>query len=183
MPRGVECVFVRQSEQLGLGHAVLCAERAVGTEPFAVLLADDFIVSKDSNSITKLVNAHSISRRSQLLVAKVDGPDITKYGVIEKGRSKNSVNGLIEKPSIKKAPSNLASIGRYILNPEIFQILKSIKPGANGELQLADAINVLAKSGKVESVITKGKRFDCGSIHGYIKAINFEYKRRFREEK
>ena len=171
LPKGVECIFVRQPDQLGLGHAVLCAERVVGNEPFAVLLADDYISSENQGVTKDLVNAFYKSEKTQLSIMQVDGPDISKYWVVKKNNNTNSVLGLIEKPLYSEAPSNLASIGRYVLRPDIFGILKEQTPGSGGEIQLSDAINKQAKSGNVESLMLKGKRFDCGSISGYLDAI------------
>ena len=111
LPAGVECIFVRQPEQLGLGHAVLCAERAVGNEPFAVLLADDFLTYEGAGITADLVSAFEASGKTQLSVMKVNGPDISKYGVVVPNGEPGSVAGLVEKPDPDKAPSNLASIG------------------------------------------------------------------------
>ena len=171
LPDGVECIFVRQSEQLGLGHAVLCAERVVGDEPFAVLLADDFITGEGPGTTAKLVKAFEASGRTQLSVMKVDGPDICKYGVVSPGSVAGSVVGLVEKPRVEDAPSNLASIGRYVLTPDIFDILRAQSAGAGGEIQLADAINTQAAMGAVEAVTLSDRRFDCGSVQGYLDAI------------
>lgn len=173
LPKGVECIFVRQPEQLGLGHAVLCAERAVGNEAFAVLLADDFLTSDGQGVTADLVKAYTASGRTQLSVMAVDGPDIARYGVIRPGTVKGSVAGLVEKPTFENAPSNLASIGRYILTPDIFDILRDQEPGAGGEIQLADAINRQAASGCVEAVMLDANRFDCGSVKGFLEAIRF----------
>jgi len=171
LPQGIECVFVRQADQLGLGHAVLCAERVVGREPFAVLLADDFLVSGGAGVTADLVAAYAASGKSQLSVMQVDGPDISKYGVVVPGRAPNSVSGLVEKPEASKAPSNLASIGRYVLDGSIFDVLRGLEPGSGGEIQLADAINYVAQSGGVEAVPLSGRRYDCGSVAGYVAAI------------
>ena len=171
LPKGVECIFVRQPEQLGLGHAVLCAERAVGDEPFAVLLADDFLSFEDAGVTANLIQRFKTSGRTQLSVMEVDGADISKYGVVQPGSNPGSVAGLMEKPDFECAPSNLASIGRYVLTPDIFKILSCQGPGAGGEIQLADAINVQAASGNVEAAILNGQRFDCGSVEGFLEAI------------
>lgn len=171
LPKGVECIFVRQPEQLGLGHAVLCAERATGGEPFAVLLADDFLTYSGAGVTSNLVQAYSLSGKTQLSVMKVDGTDISKYGVVKTRGASGSVIGLVEKPNFKDAPSNLASIGRYVLTPDIFDILRKQPPGAGGEIQLADAINRQASEGNVEAVNLSGQRFDCGSVRGYLDAI------------
>jgi UTP--glucose-1-phosphate uridylyltransferase len=171
LPEGVECIFVRQPEQLGLGHAVLCAERAVGGEPFAVLLADDFLVYEGRGVTADLVDAYHASGRSQLSVMKVLGSDISKYGVLVQDPQTGGVLGLIEKPLFEEAPSDLASIGRYVLTPDIFDILRKQVPGAGGEIQLADAIHVQARAEGVEAVPLNGRRFDCGSVRGFIDAI------------
>jgi UTP--glucose-1-phosphate uridylyltransferase len=173
MPQGVECIFVRQPEQLGLGHAVLCAERAVGDDPFAVLLADDFLTFEGTGVTADLVKGYAVSGRTQLSVMEVDGPDISKYGVVQPGTTEGSVAGLVEKPIFEQAPSNLASIGRYVLTPDIFEILRGQAPGAGGEIQLADAINTQAAARQVEAVMLNGQRFDCGSVKGFLKAIMY----------
>ena len=170
-PAGVECIFVRQAEQLGLGHAVLCAKRAVGDEPFVVLLADDFISSDKKGVTADLIKAYKESGKMQLSAMHVDDTEISKYGVLMPGSKDGEVVGLIEKPSPQRAPSNLASIGRYVLTSEIFDILQSQTEGSGGEIQLADAINYFAKIGLVESVMLDGKRFDCGNVDGYLSAI------------
>jgi UTP--glucose-1-phosphate uridylyltransferase len=171
LPAGVECIFVRQPEQLGLGHAVLCAERVVGDDPFAVLLADDFLTSEGDGIVSDLVSAYELSGKTQLSVMEVNGPDISKYGVVVPNGGSGSVAGLVEKPDASKAPSNLASIGRYVLTPDIFDILRTQPVGAGGEVQLADAINTQAIKGAVQSVKLNGLRFDCGSVQGYLDAI------------
>jgi UTP--glucose-1-phosphate uridylyltransferase len=171
LPAGVECIFVRQPEQLGLGHAILCAERAVGNDPFAVLLADDFLTFKGKGVTADLERAFEASGKTQLSVMELDGPDISKYGVIVPNRDPGSVAGLIEKPEPDKIPSNLASIGRYILTPDIFDILHTQTPRSGGEIQLADAINIQAANDAVEAVSLNGHRFDCGSVQGYLDAI------------
>ena len=130
LPNGVECVFVRQPEQLGLGHAVLCAERVVGNDPFAVLLADDFLTYDGKGIISDLAEAYSNSCKTQLSVMEVDGPNISNYGVIVPSEVASGVAGLVEKPAAIDAPSNLASIGRYVLTPDIFDILRNQNPGS-----------------------------------------------------
>lgn len=171
LPEGVECIFMRQPEQLGLGHAVLCAERAVGGEPFAVLLADDFLTFDGAGVTSDLVRNYMLTGHTQLSVMEVNSPEISKYGVVRYGKSAGSVAGLVEKPNYDDAPSNSASIGRYILTPDIFDILRTQKPGAGGEIQLADAINTQASNGRVDAVTLDGYRYDCGSVPGYIAAI------------
>ena len=175
IPAGVECIFVRQAEQLGLGHAVLCAERAVGGDPFAMLLADDFLADYEPGVTADLAQAYANSGKSQLSVMEIDGPDISKYGVVVPTGAVAGIAGLIEKPDAHDAPSNLASIGRYVLTPDIFETLRGLKAGSGGEVQLADAINIHAQQGSVETVRLNGRRFDCGSVRGFISAINHEY--------
>ena len=105
------------------------------------------------------------------------GPDISKYGVIAKGDAPGAVAGVVEKPFFEKAPSDMASIGRYVLTPDIFQILRGVSKDSGGEIQLADAINIQASRGEVDTVKLNGKRFDCGSVNGFIEATNFEFKK------
>ncbi len=181
LPEGIQCIFVRQSEQLGLGHAVLCAERAVGKEAFAVLLADDFLTGSKKGVTADLVKAFENSGKPQLSIMPVNGPDISKYGVVSLSKSGPSISGLVEKPKYAEAPTNLASIGRYVLTPEIFDILRELPRGSGHEIQLADAINILAKKGSVDTVMLEGTRFDCGSIDGFIAAINHEYANRIKK--
>ena len=169
--KDVQCVFVRQPKQLGLGHAVLCAEKVINNEPFAVILADDFLVTEQTGVVSELANAFNRSGHSQLSVLQVDGPEISNYGVVRKGSQKRKIEGIIEKPKKEDAPSNLASIGRYVLSPTILDILKTQKAGLGGEIQLADAINRLAQVETVEAIEFKGSRFDCGSVKGYLEAI------------
>jgi UTP--glucose-1-phosphate uridylyltransferase len=171
LPEGVECVFVRQPEQRGLGHAVLCAERVVGGEPFAVLLADDFVVAEGDGVTADLVRAYEASGQSQLSVMRVEGEAISRYGVVVPGGRDGEVAGLVEKPKFAAAPSDLASIGRYVLTPDIFDILRGQAAGAGGEIQLADAIDTQARAGAVRAVVLGGRRFDCGSVRGYLDAI------------
>ena len=176
LPSGVECTFVRQAEQLGLGHAILCAERVVGDEPFAVLLADDFLTqhsaSAKSNVTKDLKNAFETTGQTQLSVMQVPGADISQYGVIVRGDTQGSVAGLVEKPSFEEAPSDIAAIGRYILTPDIFDVLRDLPAGSGGEIQLADAINLQAQRGNVNAVHSTALRFDCGSVNGFLAAIS-----------
>ena len=173
LPEGIECLFVRQPAPLGLGHAVLCAKRAVGNDPFAVLLADDFIVSEEKGVTSDLVSAFEKTRKIQLSIMDIFGSEISNYGVVQFNSINGNVEGLVEKPEENAAPSNSASIGRYVLTAEIFDILENQTVGKGGEIQLADAINLLAKENKVETVKLKGHIFDCGSVKGYLSGINF----------
>lgn len=175
VPRHVECLFVRQPEQLGLGHAVLCARRAVGNEPFAVLLADDLMMQPQGSAIGDLVSVYEETGKCTLSVAEVGMEDVSKYGIIAPSGvlSDNlwSVAGLREKPKPSEAPSRLASFGRYVLPPSIFDILERTGRGAGNEVQLADAINALAAQGEVVAHRFSGLRFDCGDKLGYVKAV------------
>ena len=173
VPPHVKCIFVRQPKQLGLGHAVLCAERAIGNEPFTVLLADDFIKFDGRGVTAELISAFNKSNKNQLSVMKVNGPEISKYGVVVLKDDNRSVSNLIEKPKYIDAPSNLASIGRYVLTPKIFDVLRNQKIGLSGEIQLADAVNTIALKNDVEAMLLNGTRFDCGSIKGYVDAIKY----------
>ena len=178
IPEGVECIFVRQAEQQGLGHAVLCAERAVGGDPFAVLLADDFLTDYAPGVTADLAQAFANTGKSQISVMEVDGPSVSKYGVVVPSGSGIGIAGLVEKPDASDAPSNLVSIGRYVLTPGIFDTLRGLSVGSGGEIQLADAINIHAQSGSVEAVRLNGWRFDCGSVDGFMRASAYEYERR-----
>jgi UTP--glucose-1-phosphate uridylyltransferase len=175
VPSHVECLFVRQPEQLGLGHAVLCARRAVGDEPFAVLLADDMMVQQTGTVIGDLIATHVATGKSVLSVAEVPLEEASKYGIIAPYASLAgdlwSVSGLCEKPSAAEAPSRLASFGRYVLTPDVFDVLGRTERGAGNEIQLADAINELALLGDVLARRFSGVRFDCGDKLGYVKAV------------
>jgi UTP--glucose-1-phosphate uridylyltransferase len=175
VPPHVKCVFVRQPEQLGLGHAVLCARPVVGDDPFAVLLADDFIIGKNGSFTKAMVDAYMATGKSILCVDRVATDQISKYGIIDPGPSTGAagidVRGIIEKPDPDVAPSQLASYGRYILDGSIFSILENTKPGKGGEIQLVDAINTLAEQGAVQALELTGTRYDCGDKLGYLQAI------------
>ena len=180
LPQGINCIFIRQSVQLGLGHAVLCAAPALGDEPFAVLLADDFLGHEGQDFLSGMVHSYEETGTSQIGVMPIDGPDISRYGVVKPGPGPNEVQGLIEKPSFENAPSNLASIGRYVLSADIMPILRDLEPGVGGEIQLADAINTLATQpgAGVQSSLLTSRRFDCGQVRGYLDAILYAADRR-----
>ena len=170
IPDHVNCIFIRQPRALGLGHAVLCAAPVIGRAPFAVLLADD-VVKGTPSPTAELIAAYARTGRTQLSVMDVARADVPKYGIIRPGDTPGAVAGLIEKPPLEAAPSRLASIGRYVLEPEILDILAKTPPGAGGEIQLADAINLRAQQGHVNAVPLSGARYDCGSKFGYLEAI------------
>ena len=168
----VDIVYVRQKEPLGLGHAILTAEPAVGNEPFAVLLGDDIMVS-DPPAIRQLIDVFDKYHCSVLGIQEVPQEDVNKYGIvagkeIEKGVYK--VDTLVEKPSLEEAPSNLAITGRYILTPGIFEALKNIPPGKGGEIQLTDGIQKLGLREAVYAKIMEGKRYVTGTKVGFLEA-------------
>ena len=174
VPSGVSCIFLRQPEALGLGHAVLCAAPAVGNAPFAVLLADD-LMRGDMLPTEALVKAFDAAPGTYLAVDEVPLSDVSKYGILDcadpDGAGVMPVHSIVEKPAQQDAPSRLASFGRYVFEPEIFAILRNQKPGKNNEIQLADAIDTLAKQGKVAALRNPSRRYDCGSKFGYLEAI------------
>ncbi len=173
VPRGVSCVYIRQPEALGLGHAVLCAKPVVGDEPFAVLLADDMIDGNGSGATAQMVEQYQHHQCSVLGVEEVPKSETDKYGIVsvteEDGRLATITN-IIEKPKPVQAPSNLAVVGRYVLVPRIFELLETTQSGAGGEIQLTDAIAKLLEEQRVLSYHFDGKRYDCGSKLGYLQA-------------
>ena len=174
VPRGVSCVYVRQPEALGLGHAVLCARPAIGDNPFAVILPDDLIDGNGAGVVSQMVQAYDTSGRSQLGVEEVPERDTGKYGIVNtRGDSTGNysrVEGIVEKPRPGEASSNLAVVGRYILTPLIFDLLETTPRGSGGEIQLTDAISALLQHEDVFAFRFDGKRYDCGSKLGYLKA-------------
>ncbi len=170
--------YTRQKEMLGLGHAILTGETLVGNEPFAVILADDLCVSEQEGVLAQMVALYKKYQKSIVAIQEVDMSDVDKYGVIA-GREIEEgiyeVDFMVEKPSMSEAPSNLAVIGRYILTPDIFDILRETKPGKKGEIQITDALLKQAENGGVLAYKFKGKRYDCGSIDGFIQATNALY--------
>ena len=173
VPEGVSCVYVRQPEALGLGHAVLCAKPVVGNEPFAVILADDLINHHEQGCLGQMAAIFAEQQCSILGVEKV-GPDETdKYGIVDVARlfeRLGEVEGIVEKPLPAEAPSTLAVVGRYILTPRIFSLLERTGRGQGGEIQLTDAIAALLGEEKVLAYQFRGQRFDCGDKLGYLKA-------------
>ncbi len=171
--------FVRQREMKGLGHAVLTGQELIGDEPFAVVLADDLCVNQDKAVLKQMVELFKQFRCTIVAVEEVPDNETHKYGVISGSKISDDiyrVEDMIEKPERGTAPSNLAIIGRYILTPDIFEVLENIKPDKGGEIQLTDALLQQAKTGCVLAYKFKGKRFDCGSVEGFIQATNFCYK-------
>jgi UTP--glucose-1-phosphate uridylyltransferase len=175
LPDGISCVYIRQPEALGLGHAILCAKHVVGNEPFAVLLADDLMSSENNSSCLKqMVSRFNTVQTSLVAVETIDPKDSSKYGVVgfdEKFDGFGKIAQIIEKPNMDAAPSRLGVVGRYILMPEIFTLLEKATPGANSEIQLTDAIAVLLEQQAVYALQFSGKRYDCGTKLGYLEAI------------
>jgi len=171
--------YTRQLEMKGLGHAILTGQTLIGDEPFAVILADDLCDTKNDTVLEQMVNLYErYPNHCIVAIEEIPKEDTNKYGVISgKEIEKNifKVNNMVEKPEPKDAPSNLAIIGRYILTPNIFDIIKNTKPGKGGEIQITDALLTMAKQGKVLAYKFDGKRFDCGSIDGFVEATNYFY--------
>lgn len=171
LPDHVSCIFIRQAEALGLGHAVLCARPAVGNEPFAVILADD-LIDAPQGALKQMVDIYNQSGNSVLGVETVDPSQTGSYGIVEveKLKSYQRITNIVEKPKPEEAPSNLAVVGRYILTPRIFDLLTDLPRGAGNEIQLTDAIARLLDHEFVLAHAFEGKRYDCGSKLGYLEA-------------
>ncbi|MCG6874753.1 MAG: UTP--glucose-1-phosphate uridylyltransferase GalU [Betaproteobacteria bacterium] len=172
IPRHVNCIYIRQSEQLGLGHAVLCARPVLEGEPFAVILADD-LVDAPTPVMRQMVDVFEKEHASVLGVQEVPRDQTASYGIViaESFRARlEKVKGIVEKPKPADAPSNLAVIGRYVLTPAIFDHLARVRPGAGGEIQLTDAIGALLAEERVLAYRFEGVRYDCGSKLGYLQA-------------
>ena len=177
--------FTRQREMRGLGDAILNGRRLIGDEPFGVVLSDDLCINQGGDGVLKqMVTLYKQFRCSIVAVQEVPESLIHKFGVISGSSLKDGIiqiNDMVEKPEAKDAPSNLAVIGRYILTPDIFEILESTPPGKNGEVQLTDALLTQAQSGCVIGYKFKGRRFDCGSVEGFVEATNFVYENIYKE--
>ena len=172
LPNRVSCVYIRQAEALGLGHAVLCAKQVVGDDTFAVMLADDLIRGEPS-ALKQMIDLHARHQCSVIGVQNVAREDTCHYGIVQVTPMENGVNrmeAIIEKPAPDKAPSTLAVVGRYILTPSIFAQLEKVQAGAGGEIQLSDAIGALLRHETVLAYEFSGKRYDCGSKFGYLQA-------------
>ncbi|WP_257942701.1 UTP--glucose-1-phosphate uridylyltransferase [Campylobacter lari] len=173
--------FTRQNEMRGLGDAVLKAKPLVQDEAFGVILADDLCVNEDGvNVLAQMVKIYEKYRCSVIAVMEVEADQVSNYGVIAGNTVEEDlimVNSMVEKPDPKDAPSNLAIIGRYILTPDIFGILENTKAGKNGEIQLTDALLSQATNNMVLAYKFKGKRFDCGSVEGFVEATNYFYEK------
>jgi len=172
LPEGVRCIYIRQAEPLGLGHAVLCAASVVGDEPFAVLLADDLIDSTPP-AMRHMAEIYAQLGTSLLGVEEVPRDQTQSYGIVTIDKMQGDtarMHSIVEKPRPAEAPSNLGVVGRYVLTPRIFEMLSEVVPGAGGEIQLTDGISALLKHERVHAVRLPGKRYDCGSKLGYLQA-------------
>jgi len=182
LPRDINCIYIRQAEALGLGHAVLCAKPVVGEEPFAVLLADD-LLDGQVPVMKQMVETYNYYRCSVLGVQEVPREDTASYGIVDAKPLDDRVervNAIVEKPRPELAPSTLAVVGRYVLTPRIFHHLETGQPGAGGEIQLTDAISALLAEQQVLAYRYQGVRYDCGSKLGYLQAT-VEYALRHSE--
>ncbi|MFC3816340.1 UTP--glucose-1-phosphate uridylyltransferase GalU [Lysobacter sp. GCM10012299] len=173
LPKGVRAVFVTQAEALGLGHAVLCAKPVIGDEPFAVLLPDDLIWNRGPGALSQMADAAEATGASMIAVQDVPRDQTGSYGIVATDSFQNRqgrINAIVEKPQPEVAPSTLAVVGRYVLNPRIFKLLETTTPGAGGEIQLTDAIASLLQEEAVNAYRFKGTRFDCGTHIGLVEA-------------
>ncbi|MCB1772900.1 MAG: UTP--glucose-1-phosphate uridylyltransferase GalU [Gammaproteobacteria bacterium] len=175
-----ECTFsyTRQREMKGLGHAILTGETLIGQEPFGVILADDLCVGEGDGVLAQMAKIYAKYRCSIVAIEEVPHDEVHKYGVIDGSELEDGVyviSDMVEKPSPEDAPTNLAIIGRYILTPDIFDVIRETPPGRNGEIQITDALQIQAKRNMVLAYRFKGQRFDCGSVHGFVKATNHFY--------
>ncbi len=170
--------YTRQVEMKGLGHAILVGETLIGREPFAVVLADDYCVTEGDGVLTQMVKFYEKYQCSIVAIEEVPEDETYRYGVIEGDLEEDNiyrVRNMVEKPAPEDAPSNLAIIGRYILSADIFDVIRNTPPGKNGEMQITDALQLQAQQGKVIAYRFTGRRFDCGSVDGFIEATNFTY--------
>jgi UTP--glucose-1-phosphate uridylyltransferase len=177
-----ECTFsyTRQSEMKGLGHAILTGETLIGQEPFGVILADDLCVGEGEGVLAQMARIYSKYRCSIVAIEEVPMDEVHKYGVIAGSELEDGVyviSDMVEKPSPEDAPTNLAIIGRYILTPDIFNVIRETPPGRNGEIQITDSLQIQAKRNMVLAYKFKGQRFDCGSVDGFVQATNYFYER------
>jgi UTP--glucose-1-phosphate uridylyltransferase len=173
VPEGVSCVYIRQPEALGLGHAVLCAKPAVGNDPFAVILADDLIHDDSAHCLSQMLKVFTAHQCSVLGAEEIDPSETDKYGICKitpVTEREGVLQAIVEKPQPDAAPSNLAVVGRYILTPRIFGMLEETPHGAGGEIQLTDAIAALMAEERVMTYQFAGKRYDCGAKLGYLEA-------------
>ena len=172
LPPGCRCIYIRQPEPLGLGHAVLCAQPVVGDQPFAVLLADD-LIDAEPPVTAQMAGRYAAEGCSILGVMEVPREQTGSYGIVSPeraGAELSAIRALVEKPAPERAPSTLAVVGRYVLTPRVFECLAAVQPGSGGEIQLTDAIAALLAEERVMAYRFSGRRYDCGSKLGYLQA-------------
>ena len=166
--------YIRQKEPKGLGHAILCAKAFVGDEPFAVLLGDDVVYNDENPCLKQLIDVYNATSSSVLGCQTVPQEKVSSYGIVASEATDNErifkVNDMVEKPAVAEAPSRLAVLGRYVITPEIFEILEHTAPGRGGEIQLTDALKVLAKEQNMYAYDFVGRRYDVGDKEGYLEA-------------
>jgi len=179
--------YVRQTQMKGLGHAILAGRSMVGDQAFGVILADDLCIDQEEGGVmAQMVKLYKQFRCSIVAIEEVPREDTSKYGIIAGESIREGlyrVTDMVEKPAPSEAPSNLAIIGRYILTPDIFELIESTPPGANGEVQITDALLKQAKQGCVMAYKFRGRRFDCGSVDGFVEATNYFYENVYKKGK
>lgn len=172
-PKGVSCAYIRQSDTLGLGHAVLSAKSLINNQPFAVLLADDLIDGEDQPCLKQILDIYQETHSSVIAIQEVPYDETDQYGIVQLKESQNrylEIQGIIEKPKPEMAPSNMGVVGRYIFTPHIFSCLENTRQGIGGEIQLTDGIAQLLKTESVYACLFNGLRYDCGSKFGFLQA-------------
>ena len=176
LPPAGQIVFLRQQDTLGLGHAILCAEKFVGNEPFAVSLADELFYKKDTNVLKNMMDIYnSIDEKCNIVAIQQvkNKKDVSKYGIVSEEKDFGNyvkINGMVEKPKVEEAPSDMSITGKYIFEPEIFNYIRGVNPGNGGEIQITDAMKNMLSEYSTYGYKIDGERFDCGSVIGYLKA-------------
>jgi UTP--glucose-1-phosphate uridylyltransferase len=176
--------MVRQREMKGLGHAILTGEPLIGNEPFGVVLSDDLCLNDGAGVLAQMAELFRQFRCSIVAIQEVPADQVSSYGIIAGEALRDGlyrVDDMVEKPAVDEAPSNLAIIGRYILTPDIFDILRETPPGRNGEVQITDALLTQARQGCVMAYRFKGRRFDCGSVEGFVEATNHVFEHVYKD--
>jgi len=172
--------YTRQVEMRGLGDAILVGETLIGDQPFGVILADDLCTNGTESVMSQMAKLYEQHKCCIVAIEEVPESDVSSYGIIDGEQVAEGVfkvSRMVEKPSPENAPSNMGIVGRYILTPDVFDVLRNTPPGKNGELQITDALNTLAEQGKVMAYCFNGKRFDCGSVSGFVAATNYFFEK------
>lgn len=173
--------YIRQKEPKGLGHAIHCAKSFIGNEPFAVMLGDDIVFNQNKPCLKQMIETYDEYKTTILGVQEIEQEDVCKYGIVDGMHIEDrvyKVKGLVEKPEVEDAPSNIAILGRYVINPAIFEILEHTEPGKGGEIQLTDALKVLAQREAMYAYIFEGRRYDVGDKQGFLQAtVEFALRR------